>query len=156
MKHAISFLLTLAILNIMLVSCERQEKTPPELPPYESMAIDFSKFLQNEKGADGLKSAYDNTTVNYGFAALNVGFFNLILTVTLAVPVAAFYHSFSVEPVFLGDATWQWSCDYRALSATYHARLTGQVRDEDIKWEMYIWAFITYYTIVKYSFLRII
>jgi len=139
MKHAISFILTLAILNVMLVSCERQDKEPPELPPYESMAIDFNKFTVQEKAAiDNLKSTTDTTMYNYQFAYLNVGFFSLILTVTLVVPVAAFYHSFSVEPAFLGDATWQWSYDYIVLGGTYTARLTGQVRASDVKWEMYI------------------
>jgi hypothetical protein len=140
MKHALSFILTLAILNLMLVSCERQQKdTPPELPPYESMVIDFSKFTVQEKDAIAdLKSTCDTTMNNYQFAAFNVGLFSIIITVTLVVPVAAFYHSFSVEPVFLGDATWQWSCNYNVIGGTYSARLTGQVRASDVKWEMYI------------------
>ena len=138
MKHTISFLLTLAILNIMLVSCDKQDKEPPELPPYESMTIDFSNFLHNDKGAPDLKSASDISMANYDFAALNVGVFNLFLGLVLAIPTSAFWHSFSADPVFLGDATWEWTKEYTKFAASYTCRLTGQVRANDVKWEMYI------------------
>ena len=140
MKHAFSFLLTLAFLNIMLVSCDRQDKEPPELPPLESMKFDFSKFnVEDTKAADDfLKSANINTMVNYEYAKANVGVFSFILGVTLIVPVTTFVNSFSQQPVFLGDATWQWSSEYTALGGTYYARLVGQVRSSDVKWEMYI------------------
>ncbi len=138
MKKLFSGFLAITLVYLMCVSCE-SKKDPPELPPYESMAIDFSKFTVNEtkSAVDGLKST-EAVGVNYGYSALNVGVFNLILTGTLVVPVACFYNSFTQNPVFLGDATWQWSCDYTAFGGTYHARLTGEVRSEDVKWEMYI------------------
>jgi hypothetical protein len=33
---------------------------------------------------------------------------------------------------------WQWSYSATVLSVTYKARLTGQIRTNDVKWEMYI------------------
>ncbi len=140
MKHLISFLLTLAILNFMLVSCERQEKDPPELPPLESMKIDFSKFtVEDTKSADDfLKSAAADPMVNYEYAKANVGVFSFILAVTLAVPVTTFINSFNQQPVFLGNATWQWTSEYTVFAGTYYARLVGQVRSSDVKWEMYV------------------
>lgn len=140
MRKSISFLISITVLNLIFISCEREKSTsPPELPPYESMAIDFSDFLQNQKSAvDELKVAEDVTSNNYGFASLNVGLFSFFLSVVLAMPTEAFWSSFSADPVFIGDATWQWTKEYTALSSSYTARLTGQVRANDVKWEMYI------------------
>jgi hypothetical protein len=138
MKKIVSGFLAITLVYLMLVSCE-SKKDPPALPPYESMAIDFSKFdiNQGKAATDGQKST-EVIGINYTYAAINVGVFSALLTVTLAVPVACFYNSFSQEPVFLSDATWQWSTEYTAFGGTYHARLTGQVRSNDVKWEMYI------------------
>lgn len=141
MKKRVSGFLALTLLSLVFISCEsKKENTPPELPPYESMAIDFSKFQVNDSksAVDGLKSTETGTMLNYTYAALNVGVFNVVLVGTLAIPVTAFYHSFSQEPVFLENATWEWSYDYQIIGATYHARLTGEVRSEDVKWEMFI------------------
>jgi hypothetical protein len=143
MKKLMSSLLALAILNLMFVSCEQQEKdNPPELPPYESMFTDFSQFKVNEANKSvpvtDLKSTEEGTMINYGFSALEVGFFNIVLGVTLVIPVASFAAAFNHKPVFLGDATWQWSYDVSGFAKTYKARLVGQVRSDDILWEMYL------------------
>lgn len=143
MKKLISSLLALAVLNLMFVSCEQQDKdTPPEIPPYESMFTDFSQFKVNEANqsipVSFAKSTEEGSMVNYGFSALEVGFFNIVIGLTLVVPVAAFAASFKNEPVYLGDATWQWSYDVEGFAKTHKARLVGQIRSEDILWEMYI------------------
>ena len=143
MKKLLSSLLVIAVLNLMFVSCEQQEKdTPPEIPPYESMFTDFSQFKVIEENksvpVSMMKSTEEGSMLNYGFSALEVGFFNIVLAVTLAVPVASFAASFQNEPVFMGDATWQWSYDVTAFAKTYKARLVGQIRSEDILWEMYL------------------
>ncbi len=139
MKKSISVILSIAVFNLVFLSCERHKDEPPELPLLASMTIDFSDFLQNQKSAvDDLKAAEDATSNNYGFAALNVGVFSLFLGVVLAVPTSAFWNSFSVDPVFVGEATWEWTKEYTAFAASYTSRLTGQVRANDVKWEMYI------------------
>jgi hypothetical protein len=140
MKKLISSLLVIAVVYLISVSCERQKDKAPELPPYSSMVIDFDQFKVNDSksAVDGLKSTETGTVVNFVYAGLNIVVFNVILTGALVVPVAAFYNSFTHDPVFLSDATWQWSYDYNSFGGTYHARLTGQVRSSDVKWEMYI------------------
>lgn len=131
------FVVLAAFLGYFLfLSCEKQkEEEPPALPPYESMAVDFSSFVNSQKAALGDQN---QTTVNFDFAAGTVGFWNLLLTVHLAVPVASFYQSFSHQPVLIGDKTWQWSYNVTGFVATYTARLVGTVRENDVKWEMYI------------------
>ena len=127
-------LLAIVFLTAFLSSCETETKdTPPEIPPYESMAIDFNKF------PDNTKSAIDsNSKINFVSAYLTVAVWNTIIGVTLGVPVATFYKSFQNKPVFLENATWQWAYDVNVLGGTYSARMTGQVRSGDIKWEMYV------------------
>lgn len=143
MKKLLSVLLTIAVINLMFVSCEIQEKdNPPEIPPYESMFTDFSQFKVNEEGeaiyVSNTKSTEEGTKLNYGFSALEVGFFNIVLVATLAVPVASFAASFNNQPEFLGDATWQWSYDVTGFAKTYKARLVGQIRSSDVLWQMYL------------------
>jgi len=134
MKKLMMFLLTAAVLNLTFISCERDKIVDkPALPPLESMKIDFSNFSDEGKSATDIQ-----TNANYGWARLNVIYFNIILTGTLVVPVAAFAHSFSQEATFIGDATWQWEYSVPGFAATHYARLTGEVRDNDVKWEMYI------------------
>ena len=41
-------------------------------------------------------------------------------------------------PGYLDNKTWEWSYDFNIIGATYKARLTGQIRTTDVKWEMNI------------------
>jgi hypothetical protein len=138
MRKFITGFIAIVMVVLILGSCE-SKKNPPELPPYESMAIDFSKFdiNQSKVATDGDKST-EAIGINYTYAAINVAVFSTILSANLAVPVTCFQNSFSKEPTFLGDGTWQWNFDYPLLGGTYHARLTGEVRSNDVKWEMNI------------------
>jgi hypothetical protein len=143
MKKFLSGLLATAVMNLLFLSCELQEKdTPPEMPPYESMFTDFSQFGENQASKSisvvAEKSAEEESMINYGFSAIEVGFFSALLGVTMAVPVASFAASFNHQPEYKGDATWEWSYDVAGFAKTYKARLVGQVRNEDILWQMYI------------------
>jgi hypothetical protein len=135
MKNFLKGLLVIAFFSFIATSCEKSEdiNTAPELPPYESMKIDFGNMADSEKSL-----ATNSSSVNFAAAGITVGVWNVMLTLTLAVPVGAFYHSFSAEPVYLGDNKWQWSYDVNGFAAKYKARLTGTLRINDIKWEMYI------------------
>ena len=141
MKKLMSNLLVIVLINLFFASCELKEKdTPPELPPFESMMIDFSKFKVDESGgvAMATKSTAEETMVNWEFASGQVGFWNFLVTATLAVPIASFYCAFLHQPVFMGDATWQWTYEVTGFTSNYIARLVGTVRTDDVKWEMYI------------------
>jgi hypothetical protein len=115
-------------------SCDKNKETAPEIPPYESMVIDFDKFSSDEKSA--LETS--TSAINFITAGLTIVVWNTTLTVTLAVPIASFYASFQNEPEFLGDGTWQWKYDVPGFGNTYHARMTGKLMGDHVKWEMYI------------------
>lgn len=133
MKTKISILLISVLGLSIFSSCEKNKDTPPEIPPYSTMAIDFSKFTTDTKSAQT-----DTTQINYASAGLTIFAWNVALTATLVVPVAAFYQSFENKAEYLGDKTWQWNYNGSGFANTYHARLVGTIRENDVKWEMYI------------------
>lgn len=142
MKKFFSFLMAVAIVNLMFTACEKQDDgTPPELPPYESMAFDVSFFTDEGKAAvESLnqKSADEGTQNNFGVAVFDIVLFNTVLTAVLAVPVAAFANSFNQASTFLGEATWQWEYTVEGWFGKHNARLTGQVGSTNVIWKMYV------------------
>jgi hypothetical protein len=52
--------------------------------------------------------------------------------------VASFYGSFLHTPEYLGDQTWEWSYEFDYFTSTYKARMTGELRSDDVKWDMYL------------------
>ena len=119
----------LAILSIQ--SCKKNYGTPPDLPPMTSFITDFSDFDSN-------KAVGDST--NWKFAATNVGIWNFIITVGLAVPVASYIEAVNNHtPIYLSDNTWLWEYSFTdILGTTYTAKLYGILYSEYVDWEMYI------------------
>lgn len=134
------FTISLAVLFLAVVllnSCEKKDEKPPELPPYNSMAIDFSKLSNDTKSTDGINLT-DASKLNFALSAITVSYWNFILGVTLAVPVASFYKSFDTEPTYLGNKKWQWGYTVTTIGGNYNARLIGTIGQSDVTWEMYI------------------
>jgi hypothetical protein len=140
MKNFILVSVIVAIVALIIPGCEKKGD-PPALPPAQSMIIDFSEFVAGTKSANivadskGL-NAVENT--NWTIAATVAGVWNTILIANLAIPVAAFEKAVETKPAFLDTKKWQWKYSLIVLGATYTARLTGQIRPDSIKWEMYI------------------
>lgn len=124
------------------LSCSKNEDpiaTPPELPPYESIDIDFSKFQVQQKSAFLYEeSEKPNTLTNWEYSSLVVGVWSTLLKGTMAVPTAAFYHAFSDKPIVAGENLWQWSYDIPGFTSKYTARLTALSNESDVIWKMYI------------------
>lgn len=132
MKKTSTKILAILILGMAFFSCNKEEtlSTAPELPPVETMFIDFSQF-------DATKSA-EFTKTNWLYSATTVAFWNVILGNTLVVPVAAFHSAIEHEPVQVDNQTWQWQYNVDGFASNYSARLTGKLQSNQIKWEMYI------------------
>jgi hypothetical protein len=139
MKKLTSLLLITALIAVSFQGCKKTTDNAPSLPPANSMTIDFTNFTAKKKSVD-ISSQGTNTltNVNWFRASTTAGFWNLILTVNLVVPVAAFKAAIDNKPVLISDKKWQWSYVANAVGATYNARLTGEIRTSDVKWEMYI------------------
>lgn len=125
---------------MLFPECKKQDNAP-SLPPAKSMSIDFSNFTTGKKSANIDFQTKGNdavTNTNWFLAATTAGFWNIILTVNLVVPVAAFAKAIDNTPVYLENKKWEWKYSANVVGATYNARLTGQIENSDVKWEMYI------------------
>ncbi|HZK62410.1 MAG TPA: hypothetical protein VFC41_10045, partial [Anaerovoracaceae bacterium] len=122
----------------LFTSCKKDKGDPPVLPPRESMTIDFSNFGSQKKSSDLISVEKGTENSNWEFAAAVAGVWKLLITTTLAVPVASFNLAVNQQPVYLADKTWQWSYDITVLSVNYKVRLTGQISVSDVLWKMYI------------------
>jgi hypothetical protein len=124
------------LLGLILVNCSKENGNPPVLPPEESMTIDFTTFGSQSKSAEIVSVLPGNN--NWVYAATVAGYFSTLLFSTLAVPVYSFQMAIDNTPVYTEDKTWQWSFSATVQGATYKCRLTGQIREKDVLWKMYI------------------
>jgi hypothetical protein len=140
MKNISSFSLIIALLFVLFGGCVKKDN-PPSLPPSNSMTIDFSDFASGKKSVetDNLSKGINPAAkINWTLAATTAGFWNLLLTVNLAIPVASFKKAIENTPVYLENKKWEWKYSVNFIGVTYNARLTGQIQTSDVKWEMYI------------------
>ncbi len=132
MKNAASFLtrnslIVFFVVFIVFSSCKKTEDAvAPQLPPECSFVADFSDFNSQKL-----------TASNWTFAAANVGFWNVFITVGLAVPVASYVEAFNHDAVQISSDTWQWSYSFTAV-VSYTAKLNGKITSTGVEWEMYI------------------
>jgi hypothetical protein len=120
--------------------CDKKKDSAPALPPAATMSIDFSNFASGTKSG-ATDREFKNITAeksNWALASTVAGVWNLILGLNLTVPVASFSIAVDKTPVYLDNKKWQWDYNFNVIGATYKARLTGEIRTSDVKWEMYI------------------
>ena len=141
MKKSLWFFLLVIISTGFIAGCKKKDKgSPPELPPTESMIMDFSNFIPVTKSSSSSIKGVENST--WEFASLYAGYWNTLINTTLAAPTAAFAQARQNSPSFIDENLWQWSFNTNVtinnISATYKSRLTGQKTATDIQWKMYI------------------
>jgi hypothetical protein len=138
MKKLLPLVLILILSALLLHSCKKDKGEPPVLPPTESMTIDFSNFTTLKKSGDVLIGQKGTENSSWEFAATVAGIWKLLVTTTLAVPVASFKLAVNQTPVYVSEKNWQWSYTVSVASITYKARLTGLIGSGDVKWKMYV------------------
>lgn len=138
MKKLFSLGLLLILLSGGFTGCKKDKGNPPKLPPQESMAIDFSNFDGQKKSAEMISGLKGTDNSNFEFAATVAIVWESIINSNLAIPVASFKLAIDQNPVYLSDKTWQWSYSVPVANVTYKARLTGEIRANDVAWKMYI------------------
>ncbi len=134
-------IILLLMLSLVIISCEESNlndddgQTAPELPPVSSFVIDFSDFPTTTKSA-----IVDDTTRknNFQTASLQVGWWNTLITIGMAVPVLSFLESFKHEVVREDINWWTWTYDFTAQKVKHTAVLHGKVNVDSVTWEMYI------------------
>jgi hypothetical protein len=141
MMHFIKTLPILFVLGIitLIVSCEDDKTTSPQdqapiIPPQTSMIINFDEF-PDTTSVGGLENPVIAKR-NWAWAAGNVKYWNSVLTVTLAVPVAAFVEAFNHEPVKQSDGGWLWQYNVEVDEVLFTAKLFGKTVNEGVEWKM--------------------
>lgn len=125
-KIILSFLVT----SILIVSCKKEDNgTAPTLPPSNSMELKMDNFTENKSDSPD--------TSNWGYSAINVGVWNLILTVNLAIPVASFKEAFNHKAKYISDSEeWLWEYTVNVGNANFKAKLYGKDNGSEVNWRM--------------------
>jgi hypothetical protein len=133
---ALSMMVIFGSSLFMASSCNKNDQEdPPELPPIESLQMDFSAFSSEPAGAKGTEATYNNFLYSY----VQVGIWSIAATLYSAIPVAAYSHALQQTPVNLGDHSWEWSYNFTLNNLQYSATLTGERLDnEEFSMEMVI------------------
>ena len=119
------------------------DAAPPDIPPASTFVMDFSDFDGEEAPKLAVDWA-DPATMqagpggNWTWAATNVGVWNLIVMVGLAVPVTAFLESFNHVPAQEADGSWVWSYEVNVGGVMHTAELHALAVAGDIEWDMFI------------------
>jgi hypothetical protein len=134
-RTLLHLLLVLVIAALTVTGCGT---SAPTIPPVETFVIPFENF-----GTSGLALLADTgNQSNWDYAALTVGIWSTIITVGLAVPVAAFRASFQHTPVQQDDGSWLWTYSVNIVGSVYtaklHAQFTTEVITEGVHWTMNI------------------
>lgn len=138
-KPHVNALIGMALTISLVISFSSCDTEPvderPELPPIESLMMDFSDFEGQPGGTKATEASYGNFTHSY----LSVLFWNLTSTLTMTLPVAAYGHALQQEAEYVGDHTWEWSFDFQYEGMDYSATLTGaRISNEKFSMEMKI------------------
>ncbi len=161
-KQIILCIISIFLFTLLISGCANNKSIPdyskpPQIPPESSFVMDFSNFTNQQEAlfqdrqtarlvsfrlsepitqSDASNALGDRS--NWGFAAFNVGFWNIVGVLGLAVPVASFVESFKHTPTPQPDASWIWTYDVPVAGVTYTAALHGKYIDKGVRWEMYI------------------
>ena len=132
------FVLLIISLVFWFQSCKdvtNPEDNAPTVPPTNTMVMDFTEFPDTSTIGPLPKMSVASYQ-NWGWAAFNVHYWNSLVTVTLAIPVAAFAEAFNHQPVLQGDGSWLWSYNFTAVGILHTAKLYGKPNIDGVDWRM--------------------
>jgi hypothetical protein len=125
---------SLILASVVLFSCQLESFKTPEIPPAETMVVNFDEF-------NVTKSAMSDqvvTKINWIYSAATVVTWSSLLGVTLAVPVTSFKSVIGRQPTKIDDNTWEWNYNVEGFTGQYTAKLVGIKVSNQINWEMYV------------------
>lgn len=136
--RTLPILFVLAII-VLIVSCEDDKTTNPQdqaptIPPQSSMVINFEEFPDTASGSTPENRILSKR--NWGWAAYNVSVWNSVLTLNLAIPVAAFAEAFNHQPIKQTDGSWLWQYSVSVGEVLFTAKLFGKAVNEGVEWKM--------------------
>ncbi len=132
-------LFTLLIAGVLLnVSCKKDASEAPDLPPSESLSVDFSDFTNTNSR---LAATFDTTKKDhFERAVIQVAVWNTIIAVNMAVPILSFKAAFNHTPTYASkNLGWLWTYSVTNNSGTYTCKLYGKFNSNSgTDWTMLI------------------
>jgi len=111
---------------LVVHSCEK-DPDPMELPPAESLVIDWDNFPTSAtKGV-----VEDMSVYNWFYSAGTILVWNTVVAANIAIPTVAYAAAFNHDPVYQGDNTWLWSYSVTINGRTIMADLLGSRIDNE-------------------------
>lgn len=146
------FLAALFLTVSFMQSCKKDtvenpdDAVAPTLPPQETFIMPFTGYEDLDTtgfvnpNSDLEERGGPTTFRNWFYSASNVFVWNVVLGVSMAVPVASFREAFNHTPVYDGNGAFIWSYDYTLAGSTYLASLSGRFinNNQDVEWVMNI------------------
>lgn len=134
-------LLSIVILffTIVLLNSGCKKKDPqPDLPPQSTFLMNFNDYSDTT-----IQSK--TTHANWIYSAANVGVWNVIITIGLAIPVASYAYALNQEPSWdRRNRMWTWSYNFNSFGV-HSAKLTAELDGDTLLWNMKIDDFLWYY-----------
>jgi hypothetical protein len=130
-----AILLAVSLL-IVSTSCDKEAvENRPELPPMESLVMNFSDF--DAPVAVTKASGEPHLHFNYAFSSLV--FWSGASALSMALPVAAYAYALEQGVEYLGDNSWEWSYGFQWSGQDYTASLIAErINNEEFSLEMRI------------------
>lgn len=140
MNSSIRLIYILTLIVLLLTACTNDnpinpQEQAPVVPPQSTFIMDFNDFPDTSSLAIFPKFQFGDTVsfANWGWSAVNIFVWNSVLTLTLAVPIAAFAESFNHEPVLQPDDSWLWSYNVSVFGIVHTAKLFGKNTTEGVE-----------------------
>jgi hypothetical protein len=129
---ALTYLLSLSLgFVLVFASCEKADE-PMDLPPAESLSIDWDAFPQSNTKSSGILAAG-----NWVYSTATVFIWNVTVAGNILIPTVAYSAAFNYTPVYLGDNSWEWSYSVPVNGKTINASLIGtRLNNETFSMEM--------------------
>ncbi|MDA7501650.1 hypothetical protein N8482_00080 [Chitinophagales bacterium] len=138
----------IALAFFVFPSCEKEglnnggddPLAAPSLPPVEIHEMPVNEIAEAENTMEDPTGEISYS--HWIHSGVNVAVWNTVITLNMAVPIAAFKTALNGQGSFIGDNTFQWNYNYTAPlnlgGKTYQIVLTGQYINnfQDVLWTM--------------------
>ena len=134
--------LTVVLLGVFFVTAckdnaaELSSDEPPQIPPAESMEMDFSTYENNQ--SQGNNIAAKNGT-NFAQAAVRAIIMKAVVDVNLFIPRVLLEAASNNEAEFNDEGEWVWTYSKMADGETYEVRLIAtRESDNEVNWQFFV------------------
>ena len=132
--------------SLLLFSCQDSTNSlneqPPQLPPAESMNMDFSAFDENTEANNAINVSNASDSESYSHflnAAFRAMVMKGIVNTNLAIPKTLLKAAENIEPELTDDGEWTWNYTSDANDNNFEIRLVATSETDNlVNWQMYV------------------